>query len=783
MKKTVLALFFLAQFGSTAFAQRRVVVSGFVTDENSRETLAGASVRVEVGNEGTLTNAQGFFSLQLPANQPCSLRISMVGYEFYTQWFAARRDERLEIRLKPQARLLDEVRVTAVEAPSQTLQMSSLTLPLSQLKTMPLLLGEKDPLKALHFMPGVQQGVEGSTAIFVRGGGSDQNLLLLDNAVVYNANHLFGFFSTFNSDAIKRIELLKGAFPARYGGRLSSVVDVQMKEGNREKFHGEGGIGLLSSRLTLEGPIQKGKSSFLVSGRRTYADLLMGLVQPTDSKLLYGFYDFNAKVNATLSARHTVFLSAYAGRDRLRIDETVGRSRSTVSYQNGLTWGNLTGSLRWNAVWGPKTFSNLTLTRSFYRFALTDRYRKTEVDGDVRREMDFLSSVRDWTLRADVDHFYRPGHQLRWGFALTAYRFRPREVTNFDSRSEEAPTSPAPNPRQNQEAALYAENESRFGERWTVSAGLRLSGFNLPTRTYLRPEPRLALAYRINGSTALKASYARMNQYVHQLSNTGVGLPTDLWVPAAVEVPPQQSDQVAVGWSHEPRKGYSLTLEAYHKWMRNVVNYREGANFIGVGEENPGQSTRWEDHVVSGMGWTYGIEAFAQKQAGNLTGWVGYTLAWSIRQFDEINGGKPFYARQDRRHDFKVVGAYAISSRISVSANWQFSTGNALSVPVAAYFDGYASPGSPQALLHYGAYNAFRAAAYHRLDVGVRFTKAKKWGERSWEVSIFNAYNRKNPYYYTAGRRFDETAGRNYFAVESRWLLPILPSLSYNFRF
>lgn len=504
MEKAVRALFFLVLLVTPCFAQQRVVLSGFVTDASSQESLAGASVRVEGSGEGTASNAHGFFSLQLPAGRACSVRVSMVGYEARTVWFAARRDERLDVRLQPQTRQLEEVRVTADgDAPSQAVQMSSLTLPMAQLKTMPLLLGEKDPLKALHFMPGVQQGVEGSSTIFVRGGGSDQNLLLLDNAVVYNATHLFGFFSTFNADAIKRIELLKGAFPARYGGRLSSVVDVQMKEGNREGFHGEGGIGLLSSRLTLEGPLRKGKSSFLVSGRRTYADLFMGLVQPADSKLLYGFYDFNAKLNAALSARHTVFLSAYAGRDRLRIDETADRSRSTVSYQNGLTWGNLTGSLRWNAVWGPKTFSNVTLTRSFYRFALTDRYKKTDANGDVRREMDFLSSVRDWTLKADVDHFYRPGRQLRWGFAFTAYRFTPREVTQFDSRStDEPPSSASPNRQLNQEAGLYAEHEARFGENWTSSTGLRLSWFRLPARTYLRPEPRLALAYRPNGSTA-----------------------------------------------------------------------------------------------------------------------------------------------------------------------------------------------------------------------------------------------------------------------------------------
>jgi len=780
MRKAALPLLFLVLLGDLATAQRRVVLSGFVSDERSHESLAGASVRVE-GGEGTVSNAHGFFSLQLPANRPCSLRVSMVGYEAHTLWSAARRDERVGVKMKPQARLLDEVRVTATDdAPSQIVQMSSLTLPLAQFKKMPLLLGEKDPLKALHFMPGVQQGVEGSSAIFVRGGGSDQNLLLLDNAVVYNANHLFGFFSTFNSDAIKRIELLKGAFPARYGGRLSSVVDVQMKEGNREKFHGEGGIGLLSSRLTLEGPLRRGKSSFLLSGRRTYADLFMGLLQPADSKLLYGFYDVNAKVNATLSARHTVFLSAYTGRDRLRITETAERPTSTVSYKNGLAWGNLTGALRWNAVWGPKTFSNLTLTRSDYRFALTDRFKRSASGGDLRREMEFLSSVRDWTLRADVDHFHRPGHLLRWGFALTAYRFTPRAVTYFDSRSNEEPPSPPARSR-NQEAALYAENESRFGEKWTVSTGLRLSVFNLPAKRYFRPEPRLALAYRTDGSTALKASYARMNQYIHQLSNTGVGFPTDLWVPSATEAPPQQSDQLALGLTHE-RKGYSFMLEGYHKWMRNVINYREGANFIGVGEE-PGQSTRWEDHVVSGSGWAYGIEAFAQKQAGKLTGWVGYTLAWSIRQFDEINGGKPFYARQDRRHDFKVVGSYALTRRVQLSANWQFSTGNALSVPTATYFDATESPGNPLAISHYGQYNGFRMPPYHRLDVGVQFTKKKTWGERTWEVSIFNAYNRRNPYFFSVTKSFDTDTQKSFYALNSRWLLPILPSVSYQFKF
>ncbi|MCY7350895.1 MAG: TonB-dependent receptor, partial [Cytophagaceae bacterium] len=588
------------------------------------------------------------------------------------------------------------------------------------------------------------------------------------------------FFSTFNADAIKRIDLFKGAFPARYGGRLSSVVDVQMKEGNREGFHGSGGIGLLSSRLTLEGPLKKGVSSFLISGRRTYADLFMGLIQPADSKILYGFYDVNAKINLALSAKHTIFLSAYTGRDRLRITERVERSTSNVAYQNGLTWGNLIGSLRWNAVWGAKTFSNLTLTRSQYRFALTDRYENQRATSAVKTATDFLSTVSDWTLKADFDHFYRPGHTLRWGGVFTRYRFVPRSVTQSDSRfGTEVPSDPPVS--RNVEGAVYAENESRFGEKWTVSTGVRLGWFGLNNRTYVRPEPRLALAYRIRKSTALKASYVRMNQYVHQLSNTGVGFPTDLWVPTAPEVPPQQSDQVALGLTHDV-KGYSFTLEGYHKWMRNVINYREGANFIGVGEE-PGQSTRWEDHVVSGSGWAYGFEAFAQKQTGRLTGWLGYTLAWSVRQFDEINGGRPFYARQDRWHDVKVVGSYTLSPRIAFSANWQFSTGNALSVPAATYFDAFENPGNPLTIPHYGLYNGFRTAPYHRLDVGVQFIKKKSWGERTWEVSVFNAYNRQNPYFYSISKNYDAVAQRSFYSLNSRWLLPILPSVSYGFKF
>ncbi len=769
-----------------ALAQQRVSLSGFVNDIGTGEALAGASVSMESSERkqgGTQTNPYGFFSISLPSGVPCTLRVSMLGYETMLIPLTARMNERRDFKLKPHAQNLDEVRVIASEdQPSQSVHMSNFVLSVAQLKQMPMLLGEKDPLKALQFVPGVQQGVEGSSSLFVRGGGSDQNLLLLDNAVVYNANHLFGFFSTFNADAIQRVELFKGAFPSRFGGRLSSVVDIQMKEGNREKLHGEGGIGLLSSRLTLEGPLKKNKASFLISGRRTYADALLGLTQPADSKLLYAFHDFNAKVNASLSARHRVYLSTYWGRDGLRITDRVERSTSTVSYRNVLTWGNVTTSFRWNALWTAKTFSNVTLTHSFYRLSLSDEYEKQHPSNPVSTEMNFVSTVGDWTLRADFDHFYRPGIVLRWGGAYTHYRFVPRTVTYRDSQNDALNVNQTNQAIQNTEGGLYAEAEAHLTERLAATTGVRLSWFGNNTARYVRPEPRVSTAYKLGENTSVKASYSRTNQYVHQLSNTGVGLPTDLWVPASTEVPPQRADQVVLGLHHDWRGRYNLSVETYHKWMQNVVNYREGADFIGIGDD-PTASSRYEEQVTNGQGWAYGVETFLQKRTGRFTGWAGYTLAWSLRQFDEINGGKPFYSRQDRRHDLKVLGNYALTKRIHCSANWQFSSGNALSVPVAVYFDGYVSSSNPPPVFYYGQYNGFRAAAYHRLDVGIRFIKLKKWGERSWELSVYNVYNRKNPYYYSVAKLYDEGVRQSFFSLKSRWLLPILPSISYSFKF
>lgn len=762
-----------------------VRISGFVRDSSSREALSNVSVVVEEAASITQSNSYGFYALSLQKGRNYTVTYSRVGYRGQTIEIMPVVNRELDIQLVQTVQMLAEVDVSATDdRASRQVQMSSISLTAEQIKQVPALLGEKDVLKALQLLPGVQQGAEGSSVFYVRGGGADQNLILLDNATVYNANHLFGFFSTFNTDAIKRVELFKGGFPARYGGRLSSIVDIQLKEGNRERIHGEGGIGLLASRLTLEGPIVKNKVSFLLSARRTYADALLRLIQPATSQLTYRFYDLNGKLNWTLNRRNSLYVSVYTGDDLLQIKESVNRSASAIDYRNQLKWGNTTSSLRWNYLVNSRLFSNVTLTHSIYRFGLTDFYQRIRRENTYSTDAAFASTVRDWTLKVDMDYYKSLRHSIKWGGAWTLYRFQPRAVSNKTiQEGVEQVSSATEAPVNTVEAALYAESQYQFSPKFTLNSGLRLSYYKAQRRTYWRPEPRLALAYRLTESLALKAAYSRMNQYVHQLSNTGAGLPTDLWVPATDAVPAQTGDQLALGIARDFGATYSLTTDVYYKWMRGVINYKSGANFLGIGEDLTAEKLRWENDVTSGRGWAYGLEVLAQKKRGRLTGWVGYTLSWSIRQFAELNGGKPFYARQDRRHDLKIVETYQLSPKIRLSASWQFNSGTALTVPQAVYINPGSDVGRFSPFLYYGQYNGFRTPAYHRLDASIQFVRQKRWGERSWEFSVFNLYNRRNIYYYSIIYQYEPSTKLNYYGLDGKWLLPVLPSISYNFKF
>lgn len=780
-----------------------VTISGYVRETGSREALIGVNVYVPGTSTGTATNTYGFYSLTLPAQDSTRLAFSFVGYQTVEQTLNLRNSQTLNVSLLP-GRLLSEVSVTASrtdEKVSESSQMSQIAIPVAQIRKIPAFLGEKDVLKVLQLMPGVQKGSEGQTGIYVRGGGPDQNLIILDDAIVYNASHLFGFFSVFNGDALKSVELTKGGFPARYGGRLSSVIDLNMKDGNREKLHGEAGIGLIASRLTLEGPLTKNrKGSFLVSGRRTYLDVVAAPIIRAQTKgettAGYYFYDLNAKANYDLGDHDKIYLSGYFGRDRFS-------ARNNPDATNvALGWGNATGTLRWNHLFNQKLFSNLSLIFSNYRFMIaSDQKNSTGTD---RFSLDYNSGIRDWSLKYDFDYYPSPRHSVRMGVQGVYHRFTPSAVvvqnTNVNQYRERIDNIDV------LESGLYAEDTWRPLGRWRVNGGFRLSYFRQKDVGYLRPEPRVSAAYTIRPDLSVKASYALMNQYVHLLSNTGIGLPTDLWVPTTDRVRPQQSQQVAVGIAKDftdgsrLTRGLALTVEGYYKTMANIINYREGASFLLIGDPTTAERVRWEDNVTAGRGWSYGAEILLQKKTGRLSGWLGYTLSWTQWQFAELNGGQSFYPRYDRRHDISVVGIYELSKHITLSGTWVYGTGNALTMPVgryATYQPGAApvdnSMGNPlmqrlfqetRTVQDYGKQkNAFRAEAYHRMDIGVQFHKQKKHHERTWEFSVYNLYSRRNPFFYqleSVSQIGNQPARTALFRYS---VFPLVPAFSYNIKF
>ena len=779
----------------------RVTLSGYVRETGSQEALIGVNVYLPGTTTGTTTNTYGFYSLTLPSRDSLQLAWSFVGYETLARTVGLRTNAVLNVSLTP-GRVLNQVEVRAGrtdEKVSESVQMSRIDVPVSQIKKIPAFLGEKDVMKVLQLMPGVQKGSEGQTGIYVRGGGPDQNLIILDDAIVYNANHLFGFFSVFNGDALKSVELIKGGFPARYGGRLSSVIELNMKDGNREKLHGEGGIGLIASRLVLEGPLSKSKrpgqrsGSFLLSGRRTYLDVLAAplIRAQSDGKTNAGyyFYDLNAKANYDLGQKDKVYMSGYFGRDRFYV-------RSTDEGTDvGLGWGNATGTLRWNHLFSQKLFSNLSLIFSDYKFQISSDEKNSR--GEDNFSLRYNSGIRDFSLKYDFDYYPTPKHSLRMGVQSIYHRFTPSAIVLKNADINEVKLEV-----ENidvLESGVYAEDTWRPTDRLRINGGLRLSYFQQKDVGYLRPEPRLSAAYTLQPDLSVKASYALMNQYVHLLSNTGIGLPTDLWVPTTDRIKPQQSQQVAVGIAKDFPRGFALTVEGYHKTMSNIINYKEGASFLLIDDPTSAEKVRWEDNVTAGRGWSYGAEVLLQKKVGRFSGWMGYTLSWTQWQFAELNGGHPFYPRYDRRHDISVVGIYELSKRITLSGTWVYGTGNALTVPVGRY-NTYQPGSSPlytgpntlvQSLFQtsrqvedYGTQkNTFRAEAYHRFDIGIQFHKQMRRHERTWEFSLYNAYNRRNPFFYqietvSQGQNKPTRTGLFRYSV-----FPIVPAFSYNFKF
>lgn len=769
----VLAVFIFDN--SIAQSPSKFTISGYVKEDVSNELLPGVTVLVPSLNTGIVTNGYGFYSITLPEGN-YDLVFSYVGFESVKLNITLDSDKVISQLLKPSVLALEEVVVSAeqVEKISESAQMSTLKLSTQSVENIPALLGEKDVFKALQLMPGVQSGSEGTSGLYVRGGGPDQNLLILDDAIVYNASHLFGFFSIFNGDALKSIELHKGGFPARFGGRLSSVIKMDMKDGNKEEVHGKIGVGLISSSLLLEGPINKGKTSYIVSGRRTYVDVLAApfvAASGTDDRGGYYFYDLNAKVNHEYDDRNRLYVSGYFGQDRF-----YARTRGEA-FKASLSWGNASSTLRWNHQISKKLFSNTSLILSRYQF------RIKEEDDDF--ELRYSSSIRDIGVKYDVDYFPSINHSIKFGAQATNHKFIPSAlVLEEGGGTEDIDDADKYNTL---ESAIYLEDDMRLFSKLNANVGFRLSQFSHSSKTYVNPEPRISLAYMLSKDLSIKASYAAMNQYIHLLSNSGIGLPTDLWVSSTDRVRPQSSQQVAVGLAKDLPNGMTVTLEGYAKRSKNVIAYKDGASFLLLDDPDEAETISWEDNITSGSSDAYGIELFLEKKIGEFTGWAGYTLSRTTMQFDELNFGREFLARYDRTHDVSLVGMYSISERLSLSGTWVYGTGNNFTLPIRTFrttWDRFANTGSffsefddiPER-------NNFRAESYHRFDVSLRITKQKKKGMRTWELSVYNAYNRRNPFFYYRDIEYNSRTNQSTGVLKKQSLFPLLPSIRYTFEF
>ncbi|MBC7828734.1 MAG: TonB-dependent receptor [Chitinophagaceae bacterium] len=746
---------------------------GTIKSGTTGETLIGATVAVWGTSSGTLSNEYGFYSLTLPEGN-YSVLISAIGMKTRQEQIVLNKNIRLDISMGEEAKDLEVVTVTAA-APGRSLrnpQMSVERINVQEIKNIPVLFGERDVMKTIQLLPGVKSAGEGNSGFYVRGGAADQNLILLDEAPVYNASHLLGFFSTFNSDAIKNVTLYKGGMPAQYGGRLSSVVDIKMNDGNNQDFAVSGGIGLISSRLSIEGPLQKEKSSFLLSGRRTYADLFLKLLG--DSSLrksrLY-FYDLNAKANVILGEKDRLYLSGYFGRDVLSQDKLAG-----------INWGNSTGTLRWNHIFNKKLFSNTSLIFSNYDYKITINSESTDYQ--------ILSQIRDWNVKEELQWYINATNTINIGINSIYHTIKPGEISvtsNQGSISQGLPD------RYSLENAFYFSNNWKATERLGISYGLRVSAFTIlgkgdyytlnsdgkvidtlkyrsgeVIKTYLNPEPRVSVSYQLNNTSALKASYVRNTQNLHLISNSTSSSPTDKWIASTNIIQPEIADQLAIGYYKNIKDAqYELTVETYYKTMQNQVDYRNGAEVF--------TNDAIETQLLFGKGRAYGIEWLLKKKSGKFNGWISYTLSKTERKIDGINNGDWYNARQDRTHDIAIVGMYQLNKKWILSANWIFYTGDAVTYPSGKYtVDG-------EVFFYYSERNGYRMPNYHRLDLGatVQLKKRKKFSSEM-NFSLFNAYGRANAYQINFRKGKDDPDKTE--AVKTS-LFTFVPSISYNFKF
>jgi hypothetical protein len=785
MSKNSACVFLVLLFFFSAAAQKKITVSGYIKDSLSGETLIGASLSINGKSRGVSSNAYGFYSITLTEGV-YKIACSFVGYESIEVSLDLKKDQFFNFLLSPRVKNSDEVVVYAKrrDANVKNAQMGKIDLSMTKVKSLPVIFGEVDILKTLQLLPGVRNAGEGNTGLYVRGGGPDQNLIILDDAVVYNTGHLFGFFSVFNSDAIKNVSLIKGGMPAQYGGRLSSVLDIAMKEGNVNDYQVDGGIGLIASRFSVQGPIKKDKASFIVSARRTYIDALVKPFIPKSSQFSgsgYYFYDLNTKVNYRISDKDRLYGSGYFGKD------VFDFNNSRRSFKANIPWGNATATIRWNHVFNKKLFSNTTLVYNSYNFA----FNAAQSNFNIK----LASGIKDYTAKVDFDYYPAPQHKLKFGGQYTYHVFTPNVLSGNQDSVEFTPSTE--NKKFANEAALYLQDDWEIGDKIKVNMGVRLSSFTQVgpykkftedvngnkidstvynrggvVKTYGGFEPRFTIRYSINEETSLKAAVTRNLQYIHLVSNAGSTLPTDLWVPSTFRVKPQISWQYAAGiFKNFEDNTYETSLELYYKDMLNQIEYREGYT---PSLNDP------EKEFVFGKGWSYGAELYIAKNKGRLTGWLGYTLSYTWRQFPELNKGEKYYAKYDRRHDLSLVGTYELNKKWKLSSVFVYGTGNATTLPERFYIIGGVLT------QEYSKINQYRLPAYHRLDLSAIYTpviKVKKRFKSSWVFSIYNVYSRLNPYFVYFDQEGSPYNGTLKVDARQVSLFPIIPAVTWNFHF
>ena len=787
-------------------AQQKFTISGTVTDASTGESILAANVAIKELGKGVATNLYGFYSISLPTGN-YTLLYTFIGYETVERYIELNTDKSINVELTSLVIATDVVEIVGEKsANTESTDMGRVGLEVESIKKLPALLGEVDVLKTIQFLPGVQSAGEGNSGFYVRGGGPDQNLILLDNATIYNAAHLFGFFSVFNADAVKNIDLIKGGMPSSYGGRISSVLDISLKEGNNKEHTFEGGIGLIASRFTAQGPLKKGVSSYIVSARRTYIDVLAQPFVNPESAFAgsgYFFYDLNAKINYTLSDKDRLFVSGYFGRD------VFGFQSSTVGFGAEIPWGNAMGSIRWNHLFSDKLFMNVNATYSNYDFSFIGRQDDFEFS--------LNSGIEDWSGKVQFSWYPNLRHQVKWGADYVFHTFSPSQVeassgdTEFDLGSDNTTFS--------HEIGLYIQDEFDVTPDLKINAGLRYSGFahvgpftryviddtqdsfaaisgretivygnGELVKYYGGLEPRLSIRYRLNEKSSLKGGYSKNFQYVHLASLSPTSLPTDVWLPSTDRVQPQSGVQYAVGYFRDIADAtYEASVELYYKDMQNLVEYAEGSQ----PENNLNNNT--DNQLVFGNGYAYGAEFFFKKAKGNLNGWIGYTWSKNMRQFDDLNLGREFPAQFDRRHDLSIVANYRLNERWEFGAAFVYATGNAITLPVQRYFY------EGRIVDVFDERNSFRMAPFHRADVSAtlypkktRMKKNKETGERveterrfnsNWTFSIYNVYNRMNPYFIYFGNSGDIASGTLQLEAYQVSLFPILPSVTWNFKF